>query len=251
MNPSKRGLSTSAKAGAAVIVIIVVVGVLYFDPGVLKLGSSPTTNASGPVSALGGNGTQGLYSMVRAFSQMQLAVDINDPNNGVSNMTYSYTVLGNMNSGSTQFTRVEFVTVGAGNAVIIWFYANGNGSVGEVEVPQLGASGNFTRGQGPTNGLLNLPYYTTYANLFGVIPSLTDNATLFSTLTKYSEGAANVGPTQADVITYNLASHSATYSEITVKVATVAANNVKLVVYLYTKTHDGATQLIKVTSLKV
>ncbi len=242
MNPYKRGLSSAGKAGVVVVVVILVLGGAYFLPGLTKGGGSQQSTAGGgAVSTVGGNETIGLYSLVQAFSQMQLVVAISTPDQGASNTTYSYSVIGKGTINSTQYTRVEFLTVGVGDNVVMWF--NSAGRLGEVDVPGVR---NYTG-----NGIVNLPYFTTYANLFGIIPTITNNATLFSMLSKYSETTMNIGPTQADVTTYTLPAPKEGYSSLTVEVATVPANNVTLAVYLYARMHDGSTTQVEVSSLKV
>lgn len=240
MNPSRRGLSNAVKAGVVVVLAIVVLGAVYFVPGLSTGGGSQTTSSvGGTLSTVRGNQTQGVYSLIKAFSKMQLEVDTNVPNQGATNRTYSYAVLGKGTINSTQYTRVEFVTVGIGDNVVMWF--NSTGGVARVDV--LGQR-NYTG-----SGVPNLPYVMTYSNLFGVIPTVTNNATLFSMLTKYSEGGASIGPTSADVTTYVLSTPSQAYSSLTVKVATVPAKNVVLATYVFAKAHDGSTELIEVTSI--
>jgi hypothetical protein len=241
MNPSKNGLSTAGKVGIVVMVAIVVVGTAYLLPGLSKGGASQSTSSqAGAVSTVEGSQINGTYSIVKFFSKMLLAVDVYDATDGmVSNATYSYSVLGKGTINSTQYTRVEFLTVGVGDDVVMWF--NSSGGLGRVDV--LGQR-NYTG-----NGLPNMPFVTTYTNLFGFIPTITTNATLLSLLSKSSETTTSIGPTNADVTTYELAAPTPSYSSMTLKLATIPSKNVELAVYFYLKTHDKSTTLIEVTSL--
>jgi hypothetical protein len=235
MNLSRRGLSTGAKAGAVVILIVIVLGAVYLIPSLTKGGgtqSAPSGSGPAPIT--------GLPSLFTDFRQMQMSFNTYDAmNDFVQNQSLSYTVLGTGKINSTQFTRVEFATAGVPNDVVGWF--NSTGGIARADV--LGER-NYTG-----NGVANLPFVQTYFNDFGYIVSLANNATLISLLSKTSEATTSFGPTQMDVTTYLLESRFAPYTKMTLQIATIPGTNAQVAVYVNAKESDGSTILLQVTSL--
>ena len=237
MNPSKNGLSSSGKTGIVIVLIVIVLGAAYLVPSLSK-GSG--TQASSSLYASEKQIT-GILSLFGDFPQMQISVNTYDaPDGFVANQSLSYTVLGKGTINSTEYTRVEFATVGQANMIVGWF--NSTGGIEEVDV--LGQARNYTG-----NGAYALPFIQTYTNAFGGIVSITDNKTLLSRLSVASQGLTSIGPTQMDVTTYVLAARSPPYSSMTVRIATIPGTNVQLAVYVSEKVTDGSTSLVQVTNL--
>ena len=234
MNPSKRGLGSAGKAGAVVVMIVIVLGTIYLLPRYTGSQSQGATSNAVPEKITG------LPSLFYDFTKMQISVDVNDPlNSFVQTQSFSYTVLGKGTLNSTVYTRVEFTTVGVGNDVIIWY--NSTGGISEVEVVGVRT---YTG-----NGTSNLPFITTYSGAFGALVSIGNNATLLSLLGKTSEDQTSIGSTKMDVSTYVLAGRSYPYSSLTLKLATIPGTDVQLITYIDEKSFQGATSLIQVTSL--
>jgi hypothetical protein len=252
MNPSKRGLSSAGKAGVVVVLIVIVLGAVYLVPSLSK--------GSGNQSASSNSNTEpitSMYSLIGDFSKMQVMLDAYDAPDGiVTNQSTAYTVLGgatqtttttttlangqtSTSTNSSQYTRVEFTTIGAGNDVVAWY--NSSGGIGDEEV--LGER-NYTG-----NGVNNLPFMDPYTSSFGSLVSITDNATLLSLLTKTTEATMSIGPTQMDVTTYVLPGRTSEYTSITAKIATIPGTDVQFAVYLNEEIRDGSTTLLEVTSL--
>jgi hypothetical protein len=235
MNPSRRGLGTAGKAGAVIVMLVIVLGTLYLLPRYSSSSQSqPATSNAVPEKITG------MPSLFYDFTGMQVSAYINDPaDDFVQNQSYTYTVLGTAKLNSTLYTRVEYTTVGVGNDVIVWY--NSTGGINEVEVVGVRTyTGNGTR---------NLPFITTYTGLFGSLVSVTDNDTLLSLLSKTSDGTAKIGATQMDVSTYMLYGRLYPYSSLTLKVATIPGTSVQLVTYLDEATAAGTSSLLRVTSL--
>jgi hypothetical protein len=232
MNPSKSGLSSAGKAGAVVVLIIVIVlGTAYLVQSL--------SNQSGS-SSPGDKQITGMVSLFADFPQMQVSLDAYDaPNGMLTNQTLSYTVLGTGTLNSVENTRVEFATAGESHHVVAWY--NSTGGINEVDV--LGQQ-NYTG-----SGAHELPFMVTYTSEFGTLVSVTNNATLLSTLTKSSETTMSIGPTQMNVTTYVLPARTSQYSSMTVKIGTIPGTDVQLAVYVSEKAHDGSTSTIQVTSL--
>lgn len=236
MNPSKKGLSTAGKAGAVVIVIVIVLGAAYLIPSLSRGGTQSTPSGSSSGTAP----ITGLPSLFAAFRQMKLSFDTYDAmNDFVQNQSLSYTVLGTGTLNSTQYTRVEFATAGIANYVIAWF--NSTGGIARVDVH---GERNYTG-----NGVQNLPFIQTYINDFGYVVSLANNSTLISLLSRTSQATTSIGPTQMDVTTYLLESRFAPYSSMTLRIGTIPGTNAQLAVYVNAKETDKSTILLQVTSL--
>ena len=207
MNPSKRGLGTAGKASAVVVLIILGLGAIYLIP---KFSTSAQSQA--PSSNPGAQQVTGMPSLFYDFTRMQVRVDVNDPVDGlVQNENYTYAVLGKGTLNSTEYTRVEFTTVGVGNDIVAWY--NSTGGIGEVDI--IGVR-NYTG-----SGAQNLPFMSIYSSAFGTLVSITNNDTLLSQLSKTSEVLTSIGPTQMDVTEYVLPAKSAPYSALTLRLATI------------------------------
>ena len=251
MDASRRGLNTVAKVGVIFVAFIVLVAALYvagpFSKGAASQSSTQTTgsiagNAPGSVTNLGSNQTFAVVSLFPTFSQMRMTLNFYDPAEGNSqNSTYAYTVLGSATLGGVQYTKVDFRTLGvpdaAGNEVIVWFTSAG--AIGRVDV--IGER-NYT-GSGAA------VLAQSFTGSFGLLPLITSNSTLLAMLSKTSTSTLSIGPTQANVETYTLASPTPTYTSITVEYATFSGTSAKLAVFLDETTADGATTTIQVTSL--
>jgi len=252
MNPSKKGLSSAGKTGVVVLLIVIVLAAAYLVPSLSKGGGSQSGSSNSPAVRI-----TGMFPLVVDFPKMQVTFDAYDAPNGVlTNESYAYAVLGTATqdttttttqadgklvttTNSTEYTRVEFTTIGVGHGVIVWY--NSSGGIGDEEV--LGER-NYTG-----NGVYNLPFMVPYTSSFGGLVSITNNSTLLSLLTKTSEATTSIGPTQMDVTTYVLEARSPPYSSLTVKIATIPGTNVQFVVYVNEKVSDGSTSLLQVTSL--
>jgi hypothetical protein len=242
MNPSKSGLSSAGKTGIVVALVLVVLGAAYLAPSMLTGGGTNTTSSQpAGSSANPGSSTQaiGILSLFGSFSQMQLQNTFNSQANGPQQRSVAYLVLGKASLNSTLHTKVEFSTVGAGHNVVVWF--NSTGGIDRVDV--LGDR-NYTG-----SGAYLLPMAQTYVTAFGAIPTITNNATLLSMLSKTSENTTSIGPTQLDVVTYHLAVPTPPYTSITVKYATIPGTNERLAVYLNETTTDGSETTVQITSL--
>ena len=235
MNPTRKGLGAAGKAGAVVVLIIVILGAIYLFPKFSAASQSQASSSNSGIKQIAG-----MPALFYGFTRMQVSVYVNDPVNGIDqNQSYSYTVLGKGTLNSTVYTRVEFTTVGVGNDVVAWY--NSTGGIGEVDV--VGVR-NYTG-----NGAGNLPFITIYSNAFGTLASIGDNATLLSLLSKTSEVLTSIGPTQMDVTTYVLSGRSYPYSHLTLQFATIPGTDVQLVTYVDEKTVDGSTTILQVTSM--
>ncbi|MDG6914448.1 MAG: hypothetical protein JRN23_01115 [Nitrososphaerota archaeon] len=236
METSHRGIGTAAKVAAVVVVLLVAGGVIYADPGLVQ-GSPP---ASGPVVNLGAGSASPMYSLIQEFPKMTVSVQQNDVANQFSqDITVVYTVIGKGTINGTQYTKVEFVTVGQQHDVTVWY--SPTGQVGEVDVPGVR---NYAG-----NGTGNLPYVTTYTAYFGAFVEVTNNATLLSHLVWSTGGAATVGGLKAQVATYVLGAPTPELKGVIVKYATFSGINLKLAYYIYELTPDGSTETIQITSL--
>lgn len=235
MNPSKRGLSTGAKAGAVVVLIIVVLGAIYLVPKFTTPSQAQSTGSNSAAEPI-----TGMLSLFHDFSKMQASVNVNDPNNGYTQVqNYTYAVLGKGTLNSTVYTRVEYTTVGLGDNVVVWY--NSTGGIGELDV--VGVR-NYTG-----NGAGNLPFITNYDSTFGALVAITNNATLLARLGKTSTVLTSIGPTQMDVTTYVMGGRFAPYSSLTIQIGTIPGTNVQLATELNEKTTDGVTSVVQVTSL--
>jgi hypothetical protein len=252
MNPSKKGLSSTGKMGVVVVLIIIVLAAAYIVPTLTKAGGSP-----GASSNSGAVQITGMVALFKDFPKMQVTADsYNSADGSTTNQSFVYTVLGTStqhttttttlangslvtSTTSTDYTRVEFTTVGIGHNIVAWY--NSSGAINEEDV--IGER-NYTG-----NGVPNLPFMIPYTSAFGDLVSVTNNATLLSHLIKTSEATMSIGPTQMDVTTYVLTVRSAPYSSMTVRIATIPGTNVTLAVYVNAKLTDGSTSLIQVTSL--
>jgi len=235
MNPSKRGLGAAGKAGAVVVLIIVVLGAIYLFPKFSAASQSQTSSSNSGIKQIAG-----MPALFYGFTRMQVSVYVNDPVNGIDqNQSYSYTVLGKGTLNSTVYTRVEFTTSGLGNNVVVWY--NSTGGIGEVDL--VGVR-NYTG-----SGARNLPFITIYDSAFGTLASIGENSTLLSLLSKTSEAVKSIGPTQVDVTTYVLSRRSYPYSSLTLGLATIPGTNAQLATYLDEKTSDGTNSILQVTSL--
>src|SRR5712692_7263499 len=119
MNPGKNGLAAAGKAGIVVVLVVLVLGGVYFAPSMLAGGGTHSTSSQSAQTSLStGAGDQGvsLLSLFGYFSQMQIqnsAYDNNEAFPLAEQHSYSYLVLGKGTINSTQYTKVEFSQAGA------------------------------------------------------------------------------------------------------------------------------------------
>jgi hypothetical protein len=244
VNPSRIGVSSAGKRAVAAFVIVLVLGAAYLAVSLSKSGApvSLTSDVSVPPPIPVGNQT-GMYALLGPFPKMQVSVNFYDEPDGLSaNESFAYAVLGTASLNLTTHTVVEFTNVGSGDQVIAWF--NSTGAIDRVDV--LGQK-NYT---GPTAYVLA----SAYTSAFAIIPTITNNSTLLSLLSKTSETTTSIGPARADVTTYTLGAETATYANITARYAAVVpgvvhGTTVELAVYLDEILRNRSTTLIQVTSI--
>jgi hypothetical protein len=240
MNPSKSGLSSAAKTGIVVVLVVLVLGVAYVSPSLLKGGTSSSAQSEVCSGSAGGSQNIGLLTLFRCFSQMQMQASLNtlnQPGGNFQSQTLAYVVLGTATLNSTPHTKVEFTVVGSGNDVVAWF--NSTGGIDRLDV--IGQR-NYT---GPGAPILA----QSYTAGFGLIPVISNNATLLSMLSQTTENTTSIGPTMLNVTTYHLPVPTSVYKSITAKYATIPGTNLRLVVYLDQKTRDGTETTIQVQSV--
>lgn len=237
MANSRKGIGTGGKVAVVVVAVLVIAaGLVYADPGLFRGSSSPP----GQVVNVGATGSNPTYALVQAFSKATVSVSENDVTNQFSqNLTVAYTVIGTGTINGTQYTKVEFVTVGQQHNVIAWY--SHTGQLGEVDVPGIR---NYIG-----NGTVNLPYIATYDSYFGAFAQVTNNATLLSHLVESTSVSTSVGGMKAQVTTYVLGSPTPQLKDIVVKYATFSATNLRLAVYIHEMTPDGSSETLQITSL--
>jgi hypothetical protein len=240
MDTSRRGLSQAGEIGVIVLVAVVLVAAYVFVPPLVKSSAPQTTTSIGGPNPIADQ-SQGIYPLVTTFKDLTLVVDINDvAAQYTQNSTYSFTVLGKGTLNSTQYTKVDFSTLGQTHDTVAWY--NSTGGLGQLDVIGLR---NYSG-----NGLPQLPYIQTYANAFYGLISITDNATLNALLTKTSQAATTIGHTKAEVTTYTLEEKTPSISKVTEKVASIPGTNIVMMVYLYEELAGGSTYVFQVTSLE-
>jgi hypothetical protein len=240
---TKKGLTTAGKAGIVVILVILVLGGVYFAPSLLT-GSGTKTTSSQPVGSSSNSGrssqTISLLTLFGYFSKMQIHefhIDHNEGNIPDDQHTISYVVLGKASLNSTTYTKVKFSQIEAKNDIIAWF--NPQGGVDRADV--LGTQ-NYT---GPTAAF----YVQTYTAALSAFTNAANNATLLSFLSKTSENTTSIGPTQLHVVTYMLAAPTPPFTSLTIRIATIPGTNTKLVVYLDENTTDNMETTAQILSL--
>jgi hypothetical protein len=244
MNRSKIGLSSGAKAGVVVVVVLVVLGGAYFAPSMLTGSGTHTTSSQSAMSCAGEDGQAiGLLLLFACFSQMQMQTVLNtsgQPDGSVQVSNFAYLVLGTATENGAPHTKVEFSQPGSGSSGIVVAWFNSTGTVDRWD--NVAGGRNYT---GPGAAILAQSYTVG----FGLIPAITNNATLLSMLSKTTANTTRIGPTQLDVTTYHLAAPTSLYKSITVQYATIPGTNLRLVVYLDEKTISGIETTIQITSL--
>jgi hypothetical protein len=246
MKFSKRGMTTTRKIAIAIPLLLIIALGAYVAlgssrPGVVGNGpqSSSSSSSTGAVSSNGGaRQPNSILDLFGNFSQMGVTssfADTEAESQGTSHV--SYAVLGQTVANSTNYYRVEFKNLDLNTSEIAWF--NQQGLVDRVDV--LGDK-NYS---GPTASL----YAQAFVAAFSFIPSLSYNTTLLSGLQKTAEGVQNIGSARMDVVTYSLAAPTSTYSNYTVKIATVQGANVKLAVYWYQQFPSTSNNFFEVTSV--
>ena len=246
MNPTKRGLGTSAKAGILVILVVLVLGAIYVAPSMSSGGktnsTSTSTQSGGQSSAIfTGDQTLSLTSLFGYFSQMQVheaSYDHSEGNALIESHTVEYQVLGKATLNSTQYTKVQFSQQGqSGNGVIAWF--NPQGGIDRADV--LGVR-NYT---GPTASV----YAQIYVSTFAIVTGVSNNGTLFALLGKTTHSTTSIGPTSFDVATYALAGPTPPYTSLTVNYATLPGTNMRFAVYFDANTNDLMEVTLQVMSV--
>jgi hypothetical protein len=241
MNPSDGGLSTSAKTGIVLVLVILVLGSAYLVPPLLKGGGTSSVQPAVSCPSTGGaNQTIELLTLFECFSQMQMQATANtlgQPDGSFQQQTVAYNVLGTARLNSAPYTKVEFTTVGANQPVVAW--CNSTGGIDRLDVI---SDRNYT---GPGAAIIAQAYTST----FGLIPALSNNASLLSMLSKTTENTTSIGPMQLKVATYQLPAPTSQYKTFTVQYATIPGTDLRFVVYLHEKTSDGAETTIQVQSI--
>jgi hypothetical protein len=239
MNPARSGLTTAAKGGIVAILAILVVGVAYLALPSLSTGSATHSTSSSVSSA--GSQPLGILSLIGYFSQMQIHVVTYDNSEGVGVIdethAVAYVVLGKATLNSTQYTKVEFTQTGIGNNVIVWF--NPQERIDRVDV--LGVK-NYTGAGAAVYAAIPMAamaFVTTFSN----------NATLFSLLSKTTDSTMTIGATQMVVTTYTMATPVSGLTKFTIKFGTIPGTNIKIAVYLDEETSDLMESVVEVTSL--
>jgi hypothetical protein len=240
MNPTTRGLSTAAKTGVVVVLIVIVLGGAYLAPSLSKGTSTTALSCGSGSNAGGGNQTLTLLSLFGCFSQMQLQITISDQAGAIPQQEImSYRVLGQASFNSTQHTKVDFSQTGAANhEVVAWF--NPGGVVDRLDI--LGGGRNYT---GPGAAI----FAQTYTTAFSIVTDTSNNATLLSLLSKTTENTTSIGGTQLNAATYHLAVPSPPFKTITAEYATIPGTHQRLAVYLDEKMTDGTRKTFQVLSL--
>jgi hypothetical protein len=239
MNPARSGLTTAAKGGIVAILAILVVGAAYLALPSLSTGSVTHSTSSSVSSA--GSQPLGVLSLIGYFSHMQIQLTTYDNSEGVGvvdqQQNIAYVVLGKATLNSTQYTKVEFTQTGIGNNVIVWF--NPQERIDRVDV--LGVK-NYT-------GAGAAVYASIPMGAMSFVTSFSNNATLFSLLSKTTESTMTIGSTQMVVTTYVIAQPAFPLTKFTIKFGTIPGTDTKIAVYLDTETSDLMESVVEVTSL--
>jgi hypothetical protein len=239
VNPSRIGVSSAGKRAIAAVLIVLILGGVYLATSFSKGGVTVSTTSFLAASSATPIANQtGMYSLLKPFPQMTVSVDFYDEPDGLTeNSTFSYAVIGTASLNSSEYTKVQFTTVGVGDDMIAWF--NSSGDVNRVDV--LGQK-NYT-------GAGAYVLASAYTSAFGVIPVISNNATLLSLLNVTSLSTTSIGPTKADVTSYSLPAETATYASINARYAVIPGADLKLAVYLDENLRNRSTTLIQVTSI--
>jgi hypothetical protein len=249
MKFSKCGIATSRKIALTTVLVLIIAGGIYLalgqNPSGVAPNSTQATSTSTSTVAASSSGvpaqSNGLIGLFGDFSQMVLVTGYSDFAEGevqqAATAHFSYAVLGQEVVNSTNYYKVELKNLDGNTSEIAWF--NPQGSVDRVDIA----------GQKNYTGLEASYYAQVFISSFSVIPSISYNTTLLSGLQKTAEGVQGIGPTQMDVITYGLAAPSSTYSNYTLKIATVPGTSHKLAVYLFRELTSNSNDFIEVTSV--
>ena len=232
MNPSRRGLSTAAKAGAAVIVAVVVLAGAYFSPSLLGGAKTSTTLSNGPLTSL---------SLFGYFSHMEVKITQDSSQQAlgsVQTQAVTYAVLGREQWNLTEYTKVEFSEPGAGGTVVAWF--NSAGTIDRLDV--LAEARNYT---GP--GAAIIAQIDT--NALGLVTAVSNNATLVSMLSQSSQNTTTIGSVQLNATTYTLPAPTAGYKHITLEMVNLPGTSQRLAVYLDLKTISKLELTMWITNL--
>ena len=212
----RRGLSTGILTAIALVAVIVVLAAVYEYPALFpkKVQLTP------PVTC--GSGTFQLLSLFACFSEMQMTtvVDTSSELQGtIQSASMAYLVLGQQEYNGTAYTKVEYTTPGVGNDVIAWY--NNTGVVGRIDL--LGQGRNYT---GPGAAILS----QSETNTFGLIPTVTNNATLLSMLSQTSQNTTMIGSVSVALSVYHLAVPTSTFKTITAEYATIPGTSQQMLV---------------------
>ncbi len=181
---------------------------------------------------------RGLLNLFGNFSHLEISSSfLDEMNEDAGNASFSYVLLGRRVLNSTNYYRVEFQTPGTNTSEIVWF--NPQGGIDRVDIP----------GEKSYTGPGAAFYTELFTNPFSALAALSNNATLLSGLLAKGISIETIGQTQIDVTTYGLAQPTSTYSNFTIKVATLPGTNVKLVIYLYQENRNGSYDLLRVVGL--
>lgn len=238
---SRRGLSSGGKIGILVILVMIVLGAVYFLPSFTLGGGNQGSSSTqaGSSSGFGPSATYGgLAQLFANFSQIDGQLTLaNDVEEMYDQQHFSYAVVGTGTINNTQYMKVSFSGIGA-HQVIAW--VSRQGAVDRVDV--VGQS-NYT-GPGARFYVLN------YLNDFSVILNTSVNSTLLSMLSPTTQNSTDIGGTHVNLATYTLPAPKGSYKSLTVSFATIPGTTARLPVYLHQKTTDGSELTLLVSSLK-
>jgi hypothetical protein len=221
-------MATARKIALTIAIVLIIAGGIYVALGPNRLGiasngtQSTSSSSSTPTISSSGEAGQpnGIVGLFESFSRMVVVTSFSDFASGevqLQGTTHlSYAVLGQEVVNSTNYYKVELTNLDDNTSEIAWF--NHQGSVDRVDA--IGGP-NYT-------GSLASYYAQIFVPSFSPISSISYNTTLLSHLQKVAESVQRIGPTQLDVITYGLTAPSSTYSNYTIKIATIPGTNVKL-----------------------
>ncbi len=241
MKFSKRGIATTGKITIAVGLVLIIAAGVYAALGPNLLGVAPKGTQTTTPSNGGSGQPKSILDLFNTFSRMTFATGFADFEDGEiqnqGSLHISYVVLGRAVVNSTNYYKVQFTNSDARTSAIAWI--NPRGLVDRVDV----------LGDKNYSGSAAQVYAQAFLGALSPVPSLGYNITLLSGLQKIAEGSQGIGPTQVDVVTYGLRAPTSTYTNYTVKIATVPGVSFKLAVYVYQEFPSKSNNFFEVTSV--
>src|SRR5712691_5592188 len=153
---------------------------------------------------------RGLLTLFGNFSQMAITTSyLDEVNEASGSSSVSYVVLGHTTLNSTNYYRVEFKNSIGNTSEVAWF--NPQGGIDRVDVF---GDRNYT-GSGAA-------FFTrVYTVPFSLVPAWSYNATLLSGLQKTGESVRSIGPTQMNIVRYEIPRVTSAYANFTAEIATI------------------------------